>query len=366
MTSIPNYQNITSNEDEEEKAWSQAVHVATGTVVLPMVLKAAIDLNLLEIIAKASCNLSSTEIVSHLPTNNPEAPYIVERILRVLASHTILTCDLATTKDGHVQRLYGLSPIGKYFLHNNDGLSLIPRLTISTDKNYLESWYHLKEATLEGEDIPFVKAHGMHLFELAAKNDELSKKFNNSMGNLTAIIMKKILETYKGFEGINQLVDVGGGLGINLKTIVYKYPQIKGINFDLPHVIKDAPDFPGVEHVEGDMFIEVPKGEVIFMKCVLHNWDDDRCLKVLKNCYNAIPKFGKVVIVESIVPESPMTDVVTKNTLVRDINLFNVVPGAKERTKDEFEALATKAGFTTFKLVCYAYSYWVMEFHKNN
>ncbi|WRX25288.1 O-methyltransferase domain - like 10 [Theobroma cacao] len=84
---------------------------------------------------------------------------------------------------------------------------------------------------------------------------------------------------------------------------------------------------------------------------ILHDWDDDRCLKLLKNCYNALPKFGKVVVVELIVPESPVTDVVTKNTLTLDICLFNVIPGAKERTKEEYEALARKAGFSTFKLV---------------
>ncbi|KAK6243536.1 hypothetical protein QUC31_009945 [Theobroma cacao] len=109
----------------------------------------------------------------------------------------------------------------------------------------------------------------MDLFERAAKNDAISGKFNNTMGNLTAIIMKKVLEIYKGFEGINQLVDVEGRLGTNLKLIVSKYPQIKGINFDLPHVIKDAPHFLGVDHVGGDMFIEVPQGEVIFMKACL-------------------------------------------------------------------------------------------------
>ncbi|WRX25289.1 O-methyltransferase domain - like 10 [Theobroma cacao] len=326
MSSKLDNQNITANEEEE--AFHQAMQLAMSTI-LPMVLKAAIDLDLLEIIAKAGpagCKLSPIEIASHLPTKNPDASSIIDRILRVLASHSILTCDLATNEDGHVQRLY---------------------------------------ATLEGGAIPLVKAYGMDLFELAAKNDEISGKFNNTMGNQTAIIMKKVLEIYKGFEGINQLVDVGGGLGINLKLIVSKYPQIKGINFDLPHVVKDAPHFLGVDHVGGDMFIEVPQGEVIFMKWILHDWGDDRCLKLLKNCYNALPKFGKVVVVELVVPESPMTDIVTKNTLTLDAGLFIVVPGAKERTKEEYEALAKKAGFSTFRLVCRAYSYWVMEFHKN-
>ncbi|OMO70436.1 O-methyltransferase, family 2 [Corchorus olitorius] len=87
---------------------------------------------------------------------------------------------------------------------------------------------------------------------------------------------------------------------------------------------------------------------------------------IMSNIMSNLTKFGKVVLVETIVPESPSTDIVTKNTLVFDITLFNLIPGAKERSMEEFKELATKAGFTTFKLVCCAYSYWVMELHKGN
>lgn len=89
---------------------------------------------------------------------------------------------------------------------------------------------------------PFCKAHGLNLFEFAEKDNNV---FNEDMYNHTTVIMEKIHEKYKGFEGLNDLVDVGGGFGANLRLIVSKYPQIKGINFDLPHVIKDAPSCPG-------------------------------------------------------------------------------------------------------------------------
>ncbi|KAE9593431.1 putative O-methyltransferase COMT-type, S-adenosyl-L-methionine-dependent methyltransferase [Lupinus albus] len=90
--------------------------------------------------------------------------------------------------------------------------------------------------------------------------------FNNAMVNCTTIVMKRVLEFYKGFEHINKLVDVGGGLGINLNLITSKYPHLRGINFDLPHIIEHAPTYAGVEHVGGDMFESVPHGDVIFMK----------------------------------------------------------------------------------------------------
>ena len=66
------------------------------------------------------------------------------------------------------------------------------------------------------------------------------------MINTSNSVMKKVVESYKGFEGIKRLVDVGGGLGININLITSKYPHIHGINFDLPHVIQDAPSYPGI------------------------------------------------------------------------------------------------------------------------
>ncbi|XWS57881.1 hypothetical protein CRYUN_Cryun09bG0211300 [Craigia yunnanensis] len=364
MDSLPNQQNISSNREEEDCL--QAMHIASVTT-LPFALKVAIDLDLLEIIAKASTPsrmLSPSEIASHLSTNNPEAPSIIDRILRLLASHSILTCDLVTGEDGHTQRVYGLDSIGKYFLQNEDGISFAPELTIYLEKHIIECWKFMKEVTLEG-GFSSVKAFGMHWFELLGKDSEMSSTFNTAMSKITTLIMNKILETYKGFETISQVVDVGGGWGTNLKLIVSKYPHIKGINFDQPHVIKDAPDCPGVEHVGGDIFKEVPRGEVIFMKSMLHDWGDDRCLKLLKVCYDSLPECGKVILVEAIVPELPNTDIITKTILHRDLALFHILPGGRERTKQEFETLAKEAGFTALKLVCPAYNYWVMELYKN-
>ncbi|XVF30757.1 hypothetical protein REPUB_Repub16aG0086100 [Reevesia pubescens] len=263
MSSQPEQQQFTSKEEED---CLRAIQIATSTV-LPLALKTAIDLQLLEIIAKAGpgCMVSPAEVVSKLPANNPEAATIIDRILRVLTAHSILACKLVPDQDGHAKRLYGISSIGKFFLQNEDGISVIPMLNMTLDKRLIECWNFFKEATLEG-GLSFVRGFGMDLFEVLAKDRNLANTFNQSMSNHTAIVMKKVLEIYNGFEGLNQVVDVGGGLGTNLKLIVSKYPQIKGINFDLPLVVKEAPDVPGVEHVGGDMFTKVPHGEVIFMK----------------------------------------------------------------------------------------------------
>ncbi|XP_020963079.1 flavone 3'-O-methyltransferase 1-like [Arachis ipaensis] len=149
----------------------------------------------------------------------------------------------------------------------------------------------LKGAILEG-GIPFNRAHGMHVFEYAKIDPRFNEVFNKTMVNSSTILMKRTLDLYNGFEHINKLVDVGGGVGNHLKLITSKYPHIHGINFDLPHVIECAPLYTGVEHVGGDMFESVPNGDAIFIKRVLHDWSDEKCLKILKNCRKAI-KDGK-------------------------------------------------------------------------
>ncbi|XLS64635.1 hypothetical protein HN51_024609 [Arachis hypogaea] len=124
----------------------------------------------------------------------------------------------------------------------------------------------LKGAILEG-GIPFNRAHGMHVFEYAKIDPRFNEVFNKALVNSSTILMKRTIDLYNGFEHINKLVDVGGGVGNNLKLMITsKYPHIHGINFDLPHVIECAPLYTGVEHVAGDMFESVPNGDAIFIK----------------------------------------------------------------------------------------------------
>ena len=109
--------------------------------------------------------------------------------------------------------------------------------------------YYLKEAVLEG-GIPFNKAHGMTSFDYHGQDLRFNKVFNKGMSDHSTITMKKILETYKGFDGLTSIVDVGGGTGAVLSMIVSKYPSIKGFNFDLPHVVQDAPPLPGFTFIK--------------------------------------------------------------------------------------------------------------------
>ncbi|KAM4105989.1 hypothetical protein ACJW30_04G029600 [Castanea mollissima] len=146
--------------------------------------------------------------------------------------------------------------------------------------------------------------------------------------------------------------------------IISKYPSVKGINFDLPQVIQHAPSYPGIEHVGGDMYVSVPKGDAIMIKGTCHNWNDEQCIKLLKNCNNALPEIGKVIIMDLIMPEAPEASNAAKYVSMLDNAMF-IQPGGKERTEKEFEALSKASGFSGFKIICRAFTVLgVMELYK--
>ncbi|KAJ8769441.1 hypothetical protein K2173_002931 [Erythroxylum novogranatense] len=360
MNSTPDEAHLNQVEEGKDEIIGYAMQLALGSV-LPMTLKAAIELGVFEIIARegSDARISASDIASKISTQNPDAPLMLDRILRLLASHQVLGC---TSVDGQT-RFYSLTPVAKYFVRDQDDLSLAPRVEFEQGKVLLASWFELKNAVVEG-GIPFNRTYGMDVFEYTALDPRFNQIFNSAMLNSTSLVAKSILESYKGFEHLKLLVDVGCGLGHTIHAITSKYPHIKGINFDLPHVVAEAPTYSGVEHVGGDMFQSVPNGDAIFIKWVLHNWSDDQCLKLLQNCYKAIPKDGKVIVVEGILPVVAETSVTDKFMAQMDLVMMTQTPGGKERTKHEFLELATRAGFAGIELKYFVSNYWVMEFFK--
>nr|AOS51484.1 caffeic acid 3-O-methyltransferase-like isoform X1 [Calamus jenkinsianus] len=351
-------------QQADEAACMYALQLGSASV-LPMTLKAAVELGVLEIITKAGweAKLSPAEVAAQLPTENPKAAVMLDRILRLLASYNILTCSVEDDADGKPLRRYGPAPVCKWLTKNADGVSMAAISLMNQDRILMESWYYLKDAVLDG-GIPFNKAYGMTAFEYHGTDPRFNKVFNEGMKNHSVITTKKLLECYKGFEDVKVLVDVGGGIGATLAMITFKYPHIKGINFDLPHVISEAPPFPGVEHIGGDMFASVPSGDAIFMKWIMHDWSDEHCAKILKNCYKALPNNGKVILCECILPVAPEPTTSAQGVFHVDMIMLAHNPGGKERTEKEYEALAKEAGFKGFKATyCFATA-WVLEFTK--
>ncbi|MED6150291.1 hypothetical protein PIB30_071036 [Stylosanthes scabra] len=213
----------------------------------------------------------------------------------------------------------------------------------------------------------FEKVYGKKAYEyMETEGRELGKLFGQAMSDAGSLGMKPILNAYKGFEGISTLVEVGGGIGQGLNHILLQYPSIKGINFDLPHVVKNAHPHPGIEHIGGDMFKSVPKGDAILLKHVCHNWKDEECVKILRKCYEALPADGgKLIVLDTLLPEIPKSTS-DKDAYAVDLDfLMFLLFGAKERTEKQFEKLCNTSGFSRFKVAFNGSSLdAVMEFHK--
>ncbi|GMP25055.1 hypothetical protein CsSME_00002102 [Camellia sinensis var. sinensis] len=128
---------------DEEEACLFAMQLASASV-LPMVLKSAIELDLLEIMAKAGpgAYVSPSEVAAQLPTKNPDAAVMLDRILRLLTSYSVLNCTLRDLPNGGVERLYGLAPVCKFLTRNADGVSMAPLLLMNQDK-FLKVEFHL-------------------------------------------------------------------------------------------------------------------------------------------------------------------------------------------------------------------------------
>ncbi|MED6120810.1 hypothetical protein PIB30_024376 [Stylosanthes scabra] len=361
-------------EGEDEDDACMYALLLSSLQVFPFILNAAIDLNLFEIFSELAPNgeyLSVSEIASKLPTHvqHPQLHNRLDRILRVLASFSVLNSSSVHINNedeggfGRVERLYSLTHAAKYFLKNQThNLAFLSNLNCSPALTRV--WVNIKDAIVDGGIDLFKKANGMSTWEYMGNDSELRHTFDKAMEGISATHMRKYLQTYDGFEGVSTLVDVGGGTGQCLKMIISKYPNIKGINFDLPQVIQHALPYPGVEHVGGNMHETIPKGDAIMLKAVCHNWSDEKCEQVLKNCYKALGEKGKVIIFEMIMPEEPDSSNGTKLVSVVDNSMF-LHGGGKERTEKEFGKLSKDSGFTTYQVVCRTLSVLgVIEFYK--
>ncbi|CAK9875732.1 unnamed protein product [Sphagnum jensenii] len=335
------------------------------TMVVPAALKAATDLGVFEILAKArgaGKSLTAKEIASQVLRPDSGGLSVIndrylERILRLLASENVVRESAVTVASANssssTDRCYALQPVGTYFVRNDeDTASLAPFIILLQDRDFIEPWHHLSATVLDDSTDPFRKAHGESLFQYISHNPRVGKIFTAGMAHHSRLYMQAVLRAYHGFQDEKCLVDVGGGRGSSLALITAKYPHIRGINFDLPHVVAASPAYPGVEHVAGNMFESVPSGDTIFMKWILHDWNDSECVTILRNCFNALPTSGgKVIAVESVLPDLLLESELGAGPTVplrMDLMMLAFASvGARERTLHEFQELAKTAGFAS-------------------
>ncbi|CAL5075497.1 unnamed protein product [Urochloa decumbens] len=354
-----------SNDDGDDDHERMHALALLDGYVLPMTLMAAIELGLIDhLVAAEGRAVAVEELAARMP-RPAEAAARVDRMLRFLASHSVLRCAVEVAPDGEERRSYAAAPVCKWLAVNAGKKdSLAPAARMSLSKMFMDCWQYLKDTVLDGESS-FQKAHGVPMFEYLRSNESSNKLVNEGIACRSTITNRKFVELFGGFEGVAVLVDVGGGTGATLQMIKAKHKHLRGVNFDLPHVIPQSPPAEGVEHVGGNMFDNVPCGDAILLKWILHNWGDEDCIKILKNCYTALPANGKVIVLEHILPGTPEPTLAAQSGFGLDVIMLNRFGSGKERTEREYTELIKKAGFSgEFKATYIFNTFWALEFMK--
>ncbi|HJT91058.1 MAG TPA: methyltransferase [Mycobacterium sp.] len=278
--------------------------------------------------------------VAHRVGAHPDAVY---RLMRALASKGVLR----HRRDGK----FTLTSIGKGLRTGTPGSLRDLALFIGHPLRW-EDWGNLLYSVQTGEPS-VVKLRGKPFFEYLDSNPDLAESFNNAMTAGSEFATHAVLASYD-FSGYRTIIDVGGGHGRLLSMILGKAPNASGVLFDMPAVVDSAgPELTkaGVadrcQVVGGSFFESVPDGgDAYIMKAILHDWNDDAAVKILGNVRTAIASDGKLLLLESVLPERSSSDI----GMLIDIEML-VAVGGKERTRAEWTSLLRRAGFQLNRVV---------------
>ncbi len=286
----------------------------------------AVQLGLIERLAAgpASDEVLARALGAHLPS--------LRRFLRGLRAIGVVS---------HQEGGVGLTSMGRALLKDAPGLW---HWAVLIGEEYLPAWAHLRHSVLTGEPA-FEQVFGMSVWQHRAQRPELDECFNRMASrspNAAAIA------TAYDFAAADLIVDVGGGHGQLLAGILARYPRARGIAFDQPHVADGAAavlDAAGIgdrcSSIGGSFFESVPEGgDVYVLQHVLHDWSDEECVSILKNCRAAMRSSSTLLIVEHVMPDAPED---ARGPVMLDLHMLAVLGGA-ERTRAEYEALLGSAG----------------------
>ncbi|VFA91160.1 Multifunctional cyclase-dehydratase-3-O-methyl transferase tcmN [Nocardia farcinica] len=217
-----------------------------------------------------------------------------------------------------------------------------------TDPALLDSWKLTEEAVRTGRPT-FETLYGTDFFSFLATRPELSERFNATMRQVSLPIAHLVPVSYD-FTRHRTVVDVGGGDGTLIAQILRGARSVRGVVFDSPTGVAEAASTLAAAGVAercrveaGDFFTAVPAGgDLYVLKNILHDWDDDRCVTILDRCRAVVPADGRVLIVESVLPDT--VDTADPAPYLTDISML-VNMGGQERTRAEYERLCRRAGF---------------------
>jgi hypothetical protein len=241
--------------------------------------------------------------------------------------------------------------------------SLRPWVLMFGDETAWRSWGAFSHSVQTGAPA-FEYLYGANCFEHLAGEPERSRVFDQAMSTVTSLTSDATLKAYN-FSSIKLLVDVGGGNGTMLCSILKASPSMRGIIFDLPQVESSAikyVDAQGLadrcDFLGGSFFEAIHQGaDAYLLQRVLHDWDDEHCVRILKTCAHAAARGTKVLISEAII-QSGNAPFIGKLT---DLHMLVMTHGGRERTLEEYQSLLAKSGWSYTKAITTDSPYSMIE-----
>ncbi|MEA2565547.1 MAG: hypothetical protein QOD49_724, partial [Actinomycetota bacterium] len=264
------------------------------------------------------------------------------RLLRALASVGIFSED--------DDQRFSQTPLSEILRRDVPG-SQWAMAVMMGDEHY-HAWGDLLESVRTGRTA-FDRLYGKPMFEYLGEHPEQAEVFDAAMTSIHGRETQAVLDAYD-LSGIGVLADIGGGNGSNLTGILGRYPEMKGVLFDLPHVVGRAAvnlDKAGLsnrcEVVGGDFFGPIPvEADAYFLRHIIHDWDDEKAGLILRNIRTSMPRRAKLLVVEHVLPPG---DEPSFGKLL-DLNML-LLPGGVERTAEEFRRLYEGSGFRLSRIV---------------
>jgi hypothetical protein len=213
------------------------------------------------------------------------------------------------------------------------------------------SWGQLEFSVRTGTPA-YHELLGKSAFDRLSDTEDEQAIFTEAMAEGTRAAAPGVVASCD-LSGTRRLADLGGGNGTLLAALLRANPSLKGLLFDTPAGVADAPRVLAdaevanrVEIVSGDFFEKIPEGcDAYLLKSVIHDWDDERSLAILWNCRAAMPPDGTLLVVEPVLPTGKEGLADAKTMLMSDLNML-VCTGGRERTEEEFRALLAAGGFS--------------------
>lgn len=225
-------------------------------------------------------------------------PASLRRLLRALASLGVLATEQNYT--------FELTPIGASL--QSTGLASIRSMILTLGEEHHYAWGELLRGIRSGEPA-FNHVYGMDLFTYLGRTPAARKTFNEAMAEVTSLVPIALLASYD-FSAFSKIVEVGGGYGSLVRAILMANPTVTGVLFDAPQIIESAKGYISngelngrCQAVGGNFFDSVPPGgDAYILKNVIHDWDDNNSVAILRNCRQAMAERGKVLLVEMLLP----------------------------------------------------------------